>query len=100
MTRAYDELLHEFEGVLKQGQMMGSPALVLDDGRMIAFVHKDRMSVKLGRASAAHAEALGLAGSRLFHPGDGDRVFYDWVTIAATHGERWSEFVQRAIDNA
>ncbi len=67
---------------------------------MIAFVHEDRMSVKLGRASIPHAEALGLAGSELFHPGGGDRVFYDWVTIPAAHGERWSEFVQRAIDVA
>ncbi len=96
MTGVYDELLHEFEGVLERGHMMSSPALVLD-GRMIAFVHEDRISIKLGRDSAAHAEALALSGSDLFHPGGGERVFYDWVTILATHRDRWSEFVQRAI---
>lgn len=97
MTGPYEELLSAFEGVLDRGQMMGSPALVLD-GRMIAFVHADRMSVKLGRSTPAHAQALGLSGSELFHPGGGERVFYDWVTITEAHRDRWGEFVQRAID--
>ena len=57
-----------------RAQMMGRPILKVGSTMFAAHVGGDRLAVKLGRDTAAFAEALALPGAAVWSPGDGGRL--------------------------
>lgn len=77
--------------------MFGKPALKDQDGKAFACLLNGEVAFRLGRDSAAHAEALGLAGSHLFDPSGKDRPMKDWVSVPPEHAGRWAELAESAL---
>ena len=75
-------------------QMMGHPMLKVGSSMFAAFTGTGYLAVKLGRTSAEHAEALDLPGARIWAPGGGDRVFYDWVALPPDQEDHWMRFAE------
>ena len=78
------------------GQMMGHPMLKVGSSMFAAFTGDEHLAVKLGRTTAEHAEALRLPGARLWAPGGGERVFYDWVSLPPEQEDHWMRFAEAA----
>jgi TfoX/Sxy family transcriptional regulator of competence genes len=62
-------------------------------GKLFAMVSKGALVVKLPRQRVDELVASGT-GER-FDPGHG-RVMKEWVTIAPSHGRRWSRLAEEA----
>ncbi|HEY7598091.1 MAG TPA: hypothetical protein VH969_33455 [Actinophytocola sp.] len=77
--------------------MFGKPALTDHNGKAFACLLDGEVAFRLGRDSAAHAEALGLDGSHLFDPSGKDRPMKDWVSVPPTHANRWADFARFAL---
>ena len=77
--------------------MFGKPALKDSRGKAFACLLDGEVAFRLGRATAAHAAALGLAGAHLFDPSGKDRPMKDWVSVPPEHAERWPEFAELAV---
>jgi TfoX N-terminal domain len=94
---AYDAIAAELvasAGALK-GTMFGMPCLK-HSGKMFAGFFQDAMVFKLD--APAHAQALALAGARLFDPSDRGRPMKEWVVVPAAHAARWPEFGRAALE--
>ena len=52
--------------------------------------------MKLGRDTAAFAEALALPGAAVWSPGDSGRLFHDWVALPASLEDEWMRFAEIA----
>lgn len=46
---------------------------------------------------AAHAEALGLEGARLFDPIENGRQMREWVEVPSTHAAQWLTLAREAL---
>ena len=62
-------------------------------GKAFAGYYKGAMVFKLG--GAAHARALGLAGSHLFDP-MGGRPMKEWVVVPVEHAAQWLTLARNA----
>ena len=78
------------------GKMFGMPCLKNSNGKAFAGFIEGEMVFKLGGAS--HAEALALAGARLFDPSERGRPMKEWVVVPMEHASRWLEFAREAFD--
>ena len=65
-----------------------------DRGKAFAGYYNGSMVFKLG--APRHAEALALAGARLFDP-SGRRPMKEWVEVPAEHASRWLELARDAL---
>ena len=94
----YDAVVSEMMATspTTSGKMFGMPCLKNSDGKAFAGFYEDAMVFKLGGAS--HAEALALAGSRLFDPSGRGRPMKEWVVVPNEHTSRWLEFARDAFD--
>ena len=79
-----------------RSQMMGRPILKVGSTMFAAHVSGDRLALKLGRDTSDFADALDLPGVTVWAPGDGDRVFKDWVAIPPTLEDEWMRFAEVA----
>jgi len=75
------------------GSMFGMPCLK-DHGKAFAGFYNGAMVFKLG--APRHAEALALAGARLFDP-SGRRPMKEWVEVPAEHASKWLELAREAL---
>jgi hypothetical protein len=93
---SYDAIAEELSVTTPaiKGQMFGMPCLK-NNGKAFAGFFQDAMVFKLGAPN--HAEALALAGSRLFDPSERGRPMKEWVVIQVEHSSRWLEFAQDAL---
>ena len=78
------------------GKMFGMPCLKNSDGKAFAGYFEGAMVFKL--SGAGHAEALALAGSRLFDPSERGRPMKEWVVVPVEHVSTWLEFARDAFD--
>jgi hypothetical protein len=93
----FDDLaLALIEHGAKRAQMMGRPMLAIG-GRMFACLDNGMLGLRLGADTQAHADALEIAGSALFSPGEKGRVFRDWVALPASRAEHWEPFAVAAM---
>jgi len=78
------------------GKMFGMPCLKNSNGKAFAGFIEGEMVFKLGGAN--HADALALAGSRLFDPTGLGRPMKEWVVVPMEYASRWLEFAREAFD--
>ena len=76
------------------GQMFGMPCLK-NNGKAFAGYYHGAMVFKLG--APTHADALALAGARLFDPSGLGRPMKEWVVVPGEHSSRWSKFAHEAL---
>ena len=95
---AYEAVVSEMIATTptSSGKMFGMPCLKNANGKTFAGYFEGAMVFKLGGAS--HAEALALAGARLFDPSERGRPMKEWVVVPVEHSLRWLEFAQDAFD--
>jgi hypothetical protein len=67
------------------------------DGKVIAVFLDDSVAFKLGASTPEHAKALALSGSELWHPGNREVPFKDWVRVYAAHQDEWGRFAELAL---
>lgn len=77
--------------------MFGKPALKDHNGKAFACLLRGEVAFRLGRDSAAHADALALPGAHLFDPSGKDRPMKDWVSVPPAHSGRWPEFAELSV---
>ena len=77
--------------------MFGKPALKDFRGKAFACLLDGAVAFRLGRNTAAHAEALDLVGAHLFDPSGKDRPMKDWVSVPPAHAARWPELAESAL---
>ncbi|MCU1481019.1 MAG: hypothetical protein JWQ19_1805 [Subtercola sp.] len=82
------------------GQMFGAKALYFNGKALGCLLRSNNAVFKLGRASAAHAEALTIAGATLFYPGGGTKAFKDWVEVPEAQSPHWPELAEAALNAA
>jgi hypothetical protein len=94
----YDVVVSEMMATspTSSGKMFGMPCLKNSNGKAFAGFFEGEMVFKLGGAS--HAEALALAGARLFDPSERGRPMKEWVVVPIEHVSRWLEFARDAFD--
>ncbi len=92
----YDAVADEIKATSPaiSGAMFGMPCLKAG-GKAFAGYYQGAMVFKL--SGAAHAEALGLSGARLFDP-VGSRPMKEWVQVPATHAKQWTRLARAALD--
>ncbi len=78
----------------EQSQMFGKPCFKVNGKAFISFF-QDEMVFKL--SGEAHAEALGLAGARLFDPSGKGRAMKEWVQVPFGHSDKWERFAKAAL---
>jgi hypothetical protein len=93
--RRYEDVVEELTATspATSGKMFGMPTLK-NGGKAFAGLTEDAMVFKLGMAE--RAEALGLAGARLFDP-MGGRPMKEWVVVPAAHASKWLELARAAM---
>jgi hypothetical protein len=79
-----------------RAKMMGRPILKVGSTMFAAHISADRLAVKLGRDTAAYAEALTLPGVTVWAPGDNGRLFHDWVALPPSLEDEWMRFAEIA----
>jgi hypothetical protein len=91
----YEDVVEELTATspATSGKMFGMPTLKAGNKAFAGFT-EDAMVFKLGPAE--RAEALGLAGARLFAPMEG-RQMKEWVVVPAAHASKWSELARAAM---
>ena len=94
----YDAVVSEMVATTptSSGKMFGMPCLKNSNGKAFAGFFEGEMVFKLGGAS--HAEALALAGARLFDPSERGRPMKEWVVVPIEHSSRWLEFARDGFD--
>jgi hypothetical protein len=75
------------------GAMFGKPCFKLD-GKAFVCLFQDCMVFKL--EGAAHAQAVAMAGSKLFDPSGSGRAMREWVQVSLRHSARWGELAAMA----
>ncbi len=92
---AYDAVAAELAASASAttGQMFGMPSLKFG-GKAFAGFYQDAMVFKL--TGPTHAEALALAGARLFDP-MGGRPMREWVEVPVEHRAQWPELAHAAL---
>ncbi|HEX9133970.1 MAG TPA: hypothetical protein VF844_16890 [Ktedonobacteraceae bacterium] len=95
---AYDAVVSEMVATspTSSGKMFGMPCLKNSNGKAFAGFFESDMVFKLG--GATHAEALALAGARLFDPSERGRPMKEWVVVPIEHVSRWLQFARAAFD--
>jgi hypothetical protein len=88
------ELLGEQDPDVRAGKMFGMPTIMCGRKAIAGLTHGE-MVFKL--AGPEHADALGLAGSHLFDPGDMGRPMKQWVVVPTRHVERYEELARAAL---
>jgi len=78
------------------GKMFGMPCLKNNNGKAFAGYFEGAMVFKLG--GATHAEALALAGAKLFDPSERGRPMKEWVVVPIEYSSKWLEFARDAFD--
>ena len=93
----YDKIVAEITSTSPStsGKMFGVPILKNDLGKAFAGYYRGAMTFKL--TGSQHAEALGLAGARLFDPSGQGRPMKEWVEVPADHAERWLDLAWAAL---
>ena len=79
------------------GKWFGKLCLKVD-GKVFAALWGEDMAFKL--TGAAHAEALGITGARLFDPRGQGHPMKEWVQIPAAQSPSWNRFARLACDYA
>src|SRR5690242_1703202 len=94
----YDAVVSEMMATspTNSGKMFGMPCLKNRNGKAFAGFFAGEMVFKLGGAN--RAEALALAGARLFDPSERGRPMKEWVVVPIEHVSRWLEFARDAFD--
>ncbi|MEU5695188.1 hypothetical protein [Actinosynnema sp. NPDC020468] len=82
---------------VQASSLFGKPALKDVGGKAFACLHQDALACRLGEGTRAHREALELDGAHLFDPSGKGRPMRDWVSVPATHEDRWAEFAATAL---
>ncbi len=77
------------------GKMFGMPCLKNSNSKAFAGYFEGTMVFKLGGAS--HAEALALAGAKLFDPSERGRPMKEWIVVPFEYSSRWLEFARDAF---
>ena len=78
-------------------KMMGMPILK-KDGKAFAGYASGSMTFKL--RGTAHAEALRLAGARLFDPSGMGRPMKEWVEVPASASDHWERLAKAALEGS
>ncbi|WP_293785273.1 GNAT family N-acetyltransferase [uncultured Aeromicrobium sp.] len=98
-TELFDELAEAMSWLgVRRAHMMGRPMLSIDR-RMLACLDDDQLGLRLGRETRRHGEALTVAGTHLFTPGNRGRVFRDWIALPIEAGDDWPVFTYDALEN-
>ncbi|GHG07262.1 hypothetical protein GCM10017783_19770 [Deinococcus piscis] len=77
---------------VQPGRIFGSACLKVR-GKVFLIVHTDDVTFKL--SPEAHAQAMGLPGTRQANP-SGRRVLREWVTVPGIHAEHFPALAQAA----
>src|SRR5690242_7368905 len=72
--------------------MFGMPSVKDAAGKAFAGLRGEDLVCRLGRDTAAHAQALALTGAHLFDPSGMGRPMKDWVCIPVAHAAHWADF--------
>lgn len=93
-----------FEAIAEDLAPLGATAGVLfgkrilkAHGKTFACLKDGWLAIKLGEGTAAHSEALGLAGAELFDPSGKDRPFRDWVAVPEAQAAEWPRLAEAAF---
>ncbi|HEX9370901.1 MAG TPA: TfoX/Sxy family protein [Roseiflexaceae bacterium] len=92
---AYDAIAAELAlaSASTTGQMFGMPCLKAG-GKAFAGFFQGAMVFKLG--APTYAQALALAGARLFDPSGRGRPMREWVEVPAAHLAEWRGLAEAA----
>jgi len=93
----FEELAAELEPAgATVGTLFSARAVTL---RKKAFLclKGDRIALKLGAGSPAHAAALALPGAELWDPSGTDRPYKDWVSVEASDAASLSQLAAAAL---
>ena len=78
------------------GKMFGAVSLMVGS-KAVGCLHGDGVAFRLGRDTAAHAEALALPGAALFDPSGVNRPFKDWVVVPLASSRHWTALAEAAL---
>jgi hypothetical protein len=93
----FTELLDDLKILgVTQSPFFGRRGLTAD-GKVIAVFLDDSAAFKLGAATPEHARALALSGSELWHPGNREVPFKDWVRVSAANQDQWGRLAEQAL---
>jgi hypothetical protein len=93
----FTELLDDLKMLgVTQSPFFGRRGLMAD-GKVIACFLDDSVAFKLGATTQEHARALALADSVLWHPGNRDVPFKDWVRVSDRHADEWGRLAEQAL---
>ena len=90
-----DELVAENPDV-QLGQMMGMPCIKAGGKMVIGYERSGEMVFKLPD-DAAHEQALGLDGAKLFDPSGKGKPFKEWVQVPYAHESQWPKLADTAL---
>jgi hypothetical protein len=93
----FTELLADLKMLgVTQNPFFGRRGLTAD-GKVIAVFLDDSMAFRLGVTTPEHANALALSGSELWHPGNREVPFKDWVRVYEPHEDEWGRLAEQAL---
>lgn len=94
----FDEIVDDLapRGVLP-GALFGARSLTYG-GKAFATFRRDRLAIKLGAGTVAHAEALALEGAEPFDPSGKGRPMKDWVAVPASQSDAWPRLAEAGLD--
>lgn len=96
-AEAFESLAADVAGAgVTVGKMFGATSLMVGS-KAVGCLHGDGVAFKLGRESAAHAEALALPGADLFDPSGMGRPFRDWVVVPLASAAQWPQLADSAL---
>lgn len=97
-TDALDGLVTQLGPLgVRASKLFGKPALKDVEGKAFACLHDGELACKLGQGTQAYTEAMAMDDTHLFDPSGAGRPMRDWVSLPATHADRWAEFASAAI---
>lgn len=97
-TERFDEIVDDLapRGALS-GALFGARSLAVD-GTAFACLKGERLAVRLGDGTPAHADALALDGAALFDPSGKGRPFKDWVAVPVAYADEWPALAAAGLD--
>jgi hypothetical protein len=93
----YDDLADELAATqvgVQTAKMMGMPCLKVN-GKAFTGFFQGAMVFKL--TGTPHAEALSLAGAKLFDPSGRGHPMREWVCVPSEHVGAWPSFAASAL---